>query len=78
MDAQLCVKKKISQCNGTRILPGKRQSTVRGFLTVHSNINDITTCIYDYMVLFYLHYNFTKTDDLVTFSSVYFEPDVRL
>ena len=30
------------------------------------------------MVLFYLHYNFTKTDDLVTFSSVYFEPDVRL
>ena len=35
----------VSQCNGTRILPGKCQSTVRGFLTVHSNNNDITTCI---------------------------------
>ena len=45
MDAQLCEKKKISQCNGTRILPGKCQSTVRGFLTVHNNNNDITTCI---------------------------------
>ena len=37
--------KKFSQCNGTRILPGKCQSTVRGFLTVHNNNNDITTCI---------------------------------
>ena len=37
MDAQLCEKKKVSQCNGTRILPGKWQSTVRGLLTVHSN-----------------------------------------
>ena len=27
MDAQLCEKKKISQCNGTRIIPGKCQST---------------------------------------------------
>ena len=45
MDAQLCVKKKISQCNGTRNLPGKCQSTVRGFLTFHNNNNDITTCI---------------------------------
>ena len=38
-------RKKISQCNGTRILPGKCQSTVRGFLTVHNNNNDITTCM---------------------------------
>ena len=38
-------KKKISQCNGTRIIPGKCQSTVRGFLTVHNNNNDIATCI---------------------------------
>ena len=45
MDAQLCEKKKISQCNGTPIIPGKCQSTVRGFLTVHNNNNDITTCI---------------------------------
>ena len=45
MDAQLCEKKKISKCNGTRIIPGKCQSTVRGFLTVHNNNNDITTCI---------------------------------
>ena len=37
MDAR--VKKKFSQCNGTRILPGKCRSTVRGFLTVHSNNN---------------------------------------
>ena len=36
---------KISQCNGTPILPRKCQSTVRGFLTVHNNNNDITTCI---------------------------------
>ena len=40
----LC-EEKISQCNGTRILPGKCLSTVRGFLTVHNNNNDITTCI---------------------------------
>ena len=46
MDAQLCVKKKISQPNRTGILPGKCQSTVRVFLTVHNNNNDITTCIY--------------------------------
>ena len=45
MDAQLCEKKKNRQCNGTRIIPGKCQSTVRGFLTVHNNNNDITTCI---------------------------------
>ena len=45
MDAQLCEKKNVSQCNGTRILPGKCQSTVRGFLTVHINNHDITTCI---------------------------------
>ena len=56
MDAQLCVKKKICQCNGTRILPGKRQSTVRGFLTVHNNNNDLHVyrSIYDFLVLFYL------------------------
>ena len=46
MDVQLCEKeKKFSQCNGTRILLGKCQSTVRGFLTVHNNNNDIATCI---------------------------------
>ena len=45
MDTQLCEKKKISQCNGTRTIPGKCQSTVRGFLTVHNNNNDITICI---------------------------------
>ena len=45
MDAQLCEKKKIRQCNGTRIKPGKCQSTVRVFLTVHNNNNDITTRI---------------------------------
>ena len=45
MDAQLCEKKNFSQCNGTRILPGKCQSTVRDFLTVHINNHDITTCI---------------------------------
>ena len=45
MDAQLCEKKIFSQCNGTRIIPGKCQSNVRGFLTVHNNDNDITTCI---------------------------------
>ena len=45
MDAQLCEKKIISQCNGTRIIPGKSQSTVCVFLTVHNNNNDITTCI---------------------------------
>ena len=59
MDAQLCEKKKVSQCNGTRILPGKCQSTVRGFLTVHINNHDKATCIIDlYMIfwfLFYLH-----------------------
>ena len=49
MDAQLCEKKKISQCTGTRIIPGKCQSTVRGFLTVHSNNNAIATCIYIYI-----------------------------
>ena len=49
MDAQLCEKKKMSQCNRTRIIPGKCQSTVRGFLTVHNNINDITTCIKIYI-----------------------------
>ena len=42
-------RKKNGQCNGTRIIPGKCQSTVRGFLTVHSNNNDITTCIYIYI-----------------------------
>ena len=31
MDAQLRVEEKFSQCNGTRILPGKCRSTVRGF-----------------------------------------------
>ena len=45
MDAQLCEKKKISQFNGTRLLPGKCQSTVRVFLTVNNNNNDITTYI---------------------------------
>ena len=45
MDAHFCEKKKISQCNGTRIIPGKCQSTVCGFLTVHDNNNDITSCI---------------------------------
>ena len=45
MDAQLCEKKNVSQCNGKRILPGKCQSTVRVFLTVHINNHDITTCI---------------------------------
>ena len=47
MDAQLCEKKNVSQYNGTRILPVKYQSTVRGFLTVHINNHDITTCSYD-------------------------------
>ena len=58
MDAQLCEKKNVSQCHGTRILPGKCQSTVRDFLTVHINNHDITTCINLYMIfwfLFYLH-----------------------
>ena len=60
MDAQLCEKKNVSQCNGTRILPGKCQSTVRGFLTVHINNHDITILlvyrsIYYFLVLFYLH-----------------------
>ena len=45
----LCEEKKVSQCNGTPILPGKCQSTVRGFLTVHNNNNDITTCIKIYI-----------------------------
>ena len=45
MDAQLCEKKKISQCNGTCIIPGECQSTVRCFLTVHNNNDNITTCI---------------------------------
>ena len=49
MDAQLCENKKKGQCNGTRILPGKCQSTVRGFLTVHNNNNDIPTCISIYI-----------------------------
>ena len=49
MDAQLYVKKKISQCNGTRILPGNWRSTVREFrLYIH-------IYIYDFLVLFYLH-----------------------
>ena len=51
-------RKKISQCNGTRILPGKSQSTVCGFLTVHNNNNDkllVYRSIYDFLVLFYLH-----------------------
>ena len=52
MDAQLCVKKEIGQFNGTRILPGKCQST---FLTVHSNNNYLAIYIYDFLVLFYLH-----------------------
>ena len=38
-------RKKVIQCNGTRILPGKCRSTVRGFLTVHINNHDISTCI---------------------------------
>ena len=45
MDAQLCEKKNFSQCNGRRVLPGKCQSTVGGFLTVHINNHDIATCI---------------------------------
>ena len=45
MDAQLCEKKKVSQCNGTRILPGECESAVRGFLIVHNNNNDKTICI---------------------------------
>ena len=49
MDAQLCEKKKISQCNETRILSGKCQSTVGGFLTAPNNNNDITTCILIYI-----------------------------
>ena len=53
MDAQLREKKKISQCNGTRIIPGKCQPTVRGFLTVHNKNNDITTCIDLYMIFWF-------------------------
>ena len=51
MDAQLCVKKKISQCNETRILAGKCRSIVRGFLTVHSN-----NYIYDVCEIIFLHF----------------------
>ena len=39
-------RKKFSQCNGTCILPGKCRSTVRGFLTVHSNNNYLAIYIY--------------------------------
>ena len=80
MDAQLCEKKKISQCNGTRIIPGKCQSIVSGFLTVHNNNNEITTCIYLYNMIFWFYFACIKISPrqtLVTFSSVYFEPDVR-
>ena len=45
MDAQLCEKKKSVSVMGHAFKPGKCQSTVRGFLTVHNNNNDITTCI---------------------------------
>ena len=61
MDAQLCEKKKISQCNGTRIIPGKCQSTVRGFLTVHNNNNDITTNLYiDLYMIFWFYFTCIK------------------
>ena len=71
MDAQLCVKKKISQCNGTRILPGKCQSTFRGFLTVHNNNNDITTCIYivDLYTIFWFYFTCIKISPRQTISS---------
>ena len=57
MDAQLCVKKKIGQCNRTSILPGQCQLTVRGFLTVHNNNNDLHVyrSIYNFLIVFYLH-----------------------
>ena len=45
MDAQLCEKKNVSQCNGTRILPGNVSRLFAVFLTVHINNYDITTCI---------------------------------
>ena len=43
-DGRSALREEKSQCNGTRILPRKCQSTVRGFLTVHINNHDITTC----------------------------------
>ena len=60
MDAQLCEKKKISQCNGTRIIPGKCQSTVRGFLTVYNNNNDITNLYIDLYIIFWFYFTCIK------------------
>ena len=50
MDAQLCVEKKLSQYNGTHILPGKCWSTIRR-LIVHSNNNYLV--IYIYMIFWF-------------------------
>ena len=58
MDTQLCVKKKFSQCNGTRIFnQGNVGRLLADFLTVNSNNNYLVIYIYiyDFLVLFYLH-----------------------
>ena len=65
MDAQLCVKKKLSQCNGTRILPGKCWSTVRGFLTVHS----INNYLVIYIMIFWFSFTCIKISARQTNSS---------
>ena len=52
MDAQLCEKKNVSQCNGTRILPGKCQSTVRVFLTVHYGMSSVAILYVEINVLY--------------------------
>ena len=55
MDAQLCVKKKVSQCTGTCILPGRLSVDGSRFLADHNNNNYLTKYKYDFLVLFYLH-----------------------
>ena len=66
MDAQLCVKKP----NRTGILLWKCQSTVRAFLTVHNNNNDITTCIYIYLYkIFWFYFSCIKISPRQTNSS---------
>ena len=67
MDAQLCEKKKISQCNGARILSGKCQSTVCGFLTVHTNNNDITIDLY---MIFWFYFTYIKVSPRQTSCSL--------
>ena len=80
MDTQLCEKKKISQCNGTRILPGKCQSTVRVFFDRLQQQKWYSYLYIDLYMIFWFYFTCIKIsprqDYLVTFSSVYFEPDV--